>query len=475
MKKAAVLLLLLCGAFAASAAIRLPYIFTSNMVLQRSASVPVWGWATPSKTVTVTTSWNKKQYTTTSDAAGKWKLSIQTPAAGGPFQLTFSDGQSMQLDNILIGEVWLCSGQSNMEMPVKGFRGQPIIGSNETILQSRNKHIRLYTVPRSAQTIAQDTSKRSEWKEADLESVSNFSATAYYFGKLLHELLGVPIGLINVSYGGSTAEAWMNEQSLKEFSDIQVPRKNDSIKSPNRTATVLYNGMLHPVIGFGIKGVIWYQGESNYERPDQYESLFPAMVRQWRAQWNAGEFPFYYAQIAPYNYAQLPPYRVGGKNNSAFLRDAQRKALTKIPNSGMAVLLDAGDEGNIHPASKKVAGERLAYLALGKTYGLKGFGFESPTYDSLVIKGSVAEVRFANAATWLTSYGKELTGFQIAGKDKVFHPANAVIYRGTVLVSSPRVTEPVAVRYAFKDFTTAELFSTEGLPVSSFRTDNWDQ
>src|SRR5688572_5218492 len=476
MKKAfSILVLLVVLWLPALSTVKLPSIFTNNMVLQRNTTVALWGWANASKTVTITTSWNKKQYTTTPDAAGKWRVSVQTPEAGGPYQLTFSDGQALQLDNILIGEVWVCSGQSNMEMPVKGFRGQPVIGSNETVIHSKNKNIRLYTVPRSAQLTPQEDSKPSGWKEAEPESVSNFSATAYYFGTLLQELLQVPVGLIHVSYSGSNAEAWMNETSLKNFPDIPVPGKNDSIKSPNRTATLLYNGMLHPIAGYGIKGVIWYQGESNYDRPDQYEQLFPALVKQWRQEWNAGDFPFYYVQIAPYNYAQLPPYRQGGKYNSAFLRDAQRKAAATIPNSGMAVVLDAGEENNIHPANKKVAGERLAYLALGKTYGLKGFGVESPTFDSLIVNGSIAEVKFANAASWLTSYGKELTTFEIAGKDKVFYPASAVIYRSSVMASSPQVKEPVAVRYAFRDFVVGQLFSTEGLPVSSFRTDNWEQ
>jgi sialate O-acetylesterase len=459
----------------ALAAVQLPSLFTDNMVLQRNSDVAVWGWAQAGKTVTITSSWNKKKYSIVADVNGKWKLKIATPDAGGPYQLRFQEGNTITLNNVLIGEVWVCSGQSNMEMPMKGFRGQPIIGSNDAILRSKNARIRLYTVPRSGQTSPQDNSKPSAWKEADIESVGNFSATAYYFGKLLHELLDVPIGLINISYGGSWAEAWMNESSLKAFPEIVIPAKNDSLKVPNRTATALFNGMLNPVVGYGIRGVTWYQGESNYDRPDQYETLFPAMVSLWRSLWDAGDFPFYYAQIAPYDYAQLPPYRSGGKYNSAFLRDAQRKSASKIANSGMAVLLDAGEKDNIHPANKKAAGERLAYLALAKTYGIKGFGFESPAYDSLVVSGNIAEVRFKSAPNGLTSYGKELLLFQVAGKDKVFYPAKAIIQRNSVLVSSPQVKEPVAVRYAFSDFVVGELFGTDGLPVSSFRTDNWEQ
>jgi sialate O-acetylesterase len=211
----------------------------------------------------------------------------------------------------------------------------------------------------------------------------------------------------------------------------------------------------------------------NYHLSNQLEQLFPAMVKEWRTLWGIGEFPFYYTQMAPFKYAQLPSNNTGGKFNSAYLRDAQRKSLDKIPNSAMAVLLDAGEENNIHPANKKPAGERLALLALAKTYGLKGFGYESPTYDSLRVKDNIAEIKFKNAPNWLTSYGKELSSFEVAGSDKIFYPAKAVINRNSVMVSSSQVKDPVAVRYAFRDFVVGELFSTEGLPVSSFRTDNW--
>ena len=442
------------------------------MVLQQNDKVSLWGWAAAGKILSVTPSWNRKTYKVKPDASGRWKLQIETPIAGGPYDITISDGTPVKLKNILIGEVWVCSGQSNMEMPLKGFKGQPILGSNEAILNSKNKNLRIYTVPRSSVTSPQNNSKPSQWKEASPESVADFSATAYFFGRLLQNLLEVPVGIINVSYSGSYAEAWMTPSALQPFG-IQAPAVGDTIKAVSRTPTTLYNGMLHPIIGYGMRGCLWYQGESNYDNPDMYESLFPAMVKEWRSLWGRGEFPFYFAQIAPYNYAQLPPYRVGGKYNSAFLRDAQRKALDKIPNSGMAVLLDAGEENNIHPANKEVAGMRLALLALRKTYGRKGFGFESPLYDTVSIAGGIAEVKFKNAPNWLTSYGKELATFEIAGKDKVFYPAKAVINKASVLVSSPQVKEPLAVRYAFKDFTKGDLYSTEGLPVSSFRTDNW--
>jgi sialate O-acetylesterase len=455
------------------AQVKLPSIFTNNMVLQQQSECAVWGWSEKGKNISVQTSWNGKKYATRADANGKWKLNIATPPAGGPYSITISDGKPLTLNNVLIGEVWICSGQSNMEMPVKGFKGQPIIGSNDAILKSKNKNIRLYTVPRSSVTEHQENSKPSEWKEAAPEAVANFSATGYFFGRLLNEMLDVPVGLINVSYSGSFAEAWMSPDALKQFPEIKIPAKGDTIKAVSRTPTTLFNGMLYPIIGYDMRGAIWYQGESNYEYPDRYETLFPAMVNEWRTLWGRGDFPFYYAQIAPYNYAQLPPYNMGGKFNSAYLRDAQRKAEKMIANSAMVVLMDIGEEDNIHPARKEDGGKRLALLALGKTYGLKGFGFASPSYDSLSVNGSIANLFFKNDDNGLTSFGKEITTFEIAGKDKIFYPAKVVLLRNSVAVSSPNVKEPVAVRYAFRDFVKGELFGTDGLPVSSFRTDDW--
>ncbi|MNI41000.1 hypothetical protein D3C73_952390 [compost metagenome] len=286
-------------------------------------------------------------------------------------------------------------------------------------------------------------------------------------------MLHVPIGLINDSYGGSTIEAWMSPDDLKPFTEVKIPAKGDSIKEVSRTPTTLYNGMLYPVIGYGIKGAIWYQGESNYERPQRYEDLFPAMVSSWRQHWDNGEFPFYYAQIAPYNYSLIA--KPGTNYNSAYLRDAQRKSLSKIPNSGMAVLMDIGEEKSIHPAHKKQGGERLAYLALAQTYGIKGFGAFSPTYESVSIEKNTATIKFQNVSNGLTSFGKTLSLFEIAGADQKFYPAKAAIKGSSVIVSAEEVKIPVAVRYAFKDFVNGDLFGNDGLPVSSFRTDNWEQ
>lgn len=474
--KIKILLILIIAVFYNSesrAQVKLASLFTDNMILQQQAQDPVWGWDKPGTTIKITTSWNNRHYSTITNNAGKWLVKVAAPSYGGPYIITINDGKAVKLSNVLVGEVWICTGQSNMDIPMKGFKSQPLIGSVEAILKSSNNNIRIYTVPHSSKTTLQQDSKTSEWHVASPEFVANFSAAGYYFGRLLNDMLHIPVGLINDSYSGSSVEAWMDSDLLKDFPEIKIPRQTDSIKFVSRTPTTLYNAMLYPVIGYGIKGCIWYQGESNYDRPDQYEKLFPAMVKRLRQLWGLGDFPFYYVQIAPFDYTQLPPYYSGGKYNSAYLRDAQRKALDLIPNSGMAVTLDIGDQASIHPAHKEEVGTRLAYLALAKTYTIKGFDYASPIFHSMTINGNIATIRFLNAENGLTSYNKPMKCFEIAGKNKMFYPAQASISGSTIAVSSPLVKEPVAVRYAFKDFIVGDLFGTNGLPVSSFRTDDW--
>ncbi|MGC4102830.1 sialate O-acetylesterase [Ferruginibacter sp.] len=466
------LIFLLCSG-SLSAKVQLPSFFSDGMVLQQQANAAIWGWSKAGGAVKITTSWNKKTYSFIADDKGKWAGKLATPAAGGPYTISISDGEPVTINNILIGEVWLCSGQSNMEMPMKGFKDQPIYGSNDAVFNSTNDQIRTYVVPRAVERFTKDTSKTSSWKTANPENISNFSATAYYFGRLLQQQLKVPVALILNSYSGSPAEAFMSADALKAFPEIAIPSPTGTEKLSNKNATTLYNGMIHPFVGYTIKGCLWYQGESNYDRPDQYEKLFPAMVQEWRTEWGQGNFPFYFAQIAPYAYSSLPAGNRNEKLNSAYLRDAQRRSLASIPNSGMVVLMDVGDEKTIHPFNKEIVGKRFAYLALGDTYSSKGFAYQSPLYDSISVTGNVATIKFKNVPNGLTSYTKPLTQFEIAGADKTFYPAQAVIAKGMIQVSSPLVATPVAVRYAFKDFIVGELFSVEGYPVSSFRTDEW--
>ncbi|MDF2380909.1 hypothetical protein JMG10_05520 [Nostoc ellipsosporum NOK] len=453
---------------------KLAAFFSDGMVLQQQTDAAIWGQSAAGKTVKVTTSWDRKSYSVRADEQGRWKIRVRTPKAGGPYEISISDGKTIHLRDVLVGEVWLCSGQSNMEMPVKGYRDQPVTGSNEAIFSANNSQLRFFTVPRATRMQPQDTVKSANWKTAIPENVADFSATAYFFGRQLQQTLNVPVGLMQISFGGSSAEAWMNEEALAAFPAIKKVPAADSAKLNQRSPMALYNGMLKPFIGYAIRGCIWYQGESNYERPDEYETLFPAMVSLWRKEFGQGDFPFYFAQIAPYNYSQLPPYNTGGKYNSAYLRDAQRKALDKIPNSGMIVLMDIGEENCIHPSQKAVGGQRFAYLALGDTYGKKGFAYKSPLPDSIRVQNGTVVIRFKNAPTGLTSFGKPLVNFEIAGADKYWRPARAVISKGELHISSPEIKEPVAVRYAFKDFVVGELFNTAGLPVPSFRTDKWE-
>lgn len=276
------------------AEVKLPAIFSDNMVLQQQSEVAVWGWAKPNATVRVSGSWDKKSYSAKADSQGKWRTKIKTPAAGfTTYTLSVSEGNTLSLKNVLIGEVWFCSGQSNMEMPMKGFNAQPIEGGPEAIRQSKNPHIRMFTVKRASELLPQEDCL-GDWQEASPENTPLFSATAYYFGRLLYDNIEVPIGLIHSSWGGSRIEAWMDADMLKDIPEKKIPQVKDDIKVANGTPTVLYNGMVKPVLGYGMRGAIWYQGESNRHEPDLYVKMFDRMVRGWRTAWEVGEFPFYY-------------------------------------------------------------------------------------------------------------------------------------------------------------------------------------
>ena len=470
-KRQALFIAFLCLCSMVYAEVKLPAIFTSNMVMQQQSEANLWGTATPNKTIKVVTSWNNKTYQTKADVQGNWKLAVSTPEAGGPYTITFDDGKKTTIDNILMGELWLCSGQSNMEMPMKGFKNQPIANGNMDILRSKNPNMRLFTVKRtsSLEPLADVT---GSWQEATPESVREFSATAYYFGKLLNEQLDVPIGLIVSAWGGSSCETWMAADWLKAFPAAKIPKTEADITSKNRNPTLLYNGMLKPLIGMTMRGVIWYQGEDNYNRASTYADMLATMVEGWRKEWGQGEFPFYYCQIAPYDYS-LVTAKDKPVINSAFLREQQALAEHRIPNAGMAVLMDAGLQKCIHPDDKLTPGERLGRLALVKTYGVKGVTAESPYYSGMEIKNDTVVVSFDRAPMWMNTKGTfRSQHFMVAGEDKVFYPAKAWLERSKVLVKSEQVANPVAVRYAFDNYVEGDLYG-EDLPVSSFRSDNW--
>lgn len=457
----------------AHAKIWMPTIFDSGMVLQRESNVKLWGTTDAGKTVKVTTSWNKKTYRTTANSDGKWNVSVSTPEAGGPYSVTVTDGEAVTFDNVLIGEVWICAGQSNMEMPMKGFPSQPIENGPADILHSTDPLLHVFQAKRISRVEPTDTTV-GQWKTSEPEVIRDFAATAYYFGRELRRTLNVPVGLIVTAWGGSSCESWIAREYVKPFvtekSPYQIPYKPSDIKSKNRQPTVLFNGMLNPVIGYGIKGAIFYQGEDNVPRYQDYAQQLQTMVGCWRDKWGIGEFPFYYCQIAPYEYSLI-----NWTVNSALLREQQYIAETQIPNAGMAVLMDAGIEKGIHPPKKSVAGERLAMLALVKTYGWKGITAESARYKSMTVENGKAILEFERDKMNLYGANSSFTShlFEIAGEDRVFHPATVELHKRKFLaVYSPEVKNPVAVRYAFKDWCEGDLFC-DGLPLSSFRTDNW--
>lgn len=446
--------------------VKMPAIFGDNMVMQQQTEAAIWGTASKNATVKVSTSWNNKSYTARAGNDGKWKLKVITPSAGGPYEVSISDGTTLKLKNVMIGEVWVCSGQSNMEMPMKGYLNQPITGSNEVIATSSNPAIRFFTVKKSSSLQPLDDFTGS-WKNCEPENVSEFSATAYYFGLMLNKVLNVPVGLINSSWGGTRIEPWISENGFKKFDFITLPDKNQQGTPLPQIPTVLFNAMINPMVGYGIRGAIWYQGEANRNEASKYLQLLPGMVENWRSVWGVGDFPFYYVQIAPYDYGPIGL-------NSAFLREAQLKASTAIPNIGMASIMDIGEKDCIHPSNKAAGSNRLAFLALAKTYGKSGFASSGPVLKEMTVAAPVVKLTFNNAVNGLTSFGKELSCFEVAGANKRFYPVKAFISGTGITLFCPAVAEPVAVRYAFKDFVIGDLFNTEGLPASSFRTDEWE-
>ena len=451
----------------ASGKVKLPAFFADNMVLQQQSECNIWGWADPGTRVCITTSWDKKSYMLTARKDGYFDVKVKTPQAGGPYFIGFKDKDHVQISNVMIGEVWICAGQSNMEMQMKGFKQQPVEGTTEELLNCKDSQLRLFTVKRHV-SLTPEWDVTGQWNEANSASVRDFSATAYYFGKVLRQMLDVPVGLICTSWGGSACEAWMAPDWLKAFPKVQqIITEEDVKKLQQRCPTALYNGQLKPLIGYSMRGAIWYQGEDNVPRYDFYAPLLKAMVEGWRMDWKQGEFPFYYCQIAPYDYSLID------WKDSQYLREQQLKAESMISNARMAVLMDAGLEYGIQPRKKRQAGERLAILALSNTYDVKGLP-EFATYKEVEFKNDTAVVAFDRSKEWVYfEHGTTSKNFEVAGSDKVFHPAtNVWVSRNRVYVVCNEVKKPIAVRYAFKDWAEGDLMH-DGLPISSFRTDNW--
>lgn len=464
--------------------LKLPAIFSDNMVLQQKTYAPIWGWNSPGKEIKVTGSWNNKTVKTIADNTGKWMVKLKTPIAGGPYSLMINSDKTISFQNVMIGEVWICSGQSNMEMPMSGWSNLPILNSESTIKEASNyPNIRLFNLQKKISESPQSDCV-GHWVNCSSESVTTFSAAGYFFGLELYRRLNIPVGLIMTAWGGTPSEAWTSAEYISKFKEFKTAiekitepeYKNDSniVKVPANTKSKidfnanypssLYNGMINPLIPFAIKGAIWYQGESNVYDAKLYGQIFPEMVKCWRTNWNQGEFPFYYVQIAPYNY--------GKGSKSELLREAQLNSLKKIPNSGMVVTMDISTINGIHPPDKESVGKRLAIWAFAKSYGLKNVAFSGPLYKSMKIEGQAIRISFEYAKNGFEAKEGGLTYFEIAGDNGKFVSAKAVIEKNTVVVSSQDVKAPLAVRYGWSNTATPNLFNKEGLPASSFRTEN---
>lgn len=463
------LFLIICALFCpvfSFAVITLPAVFGDHMVLQQQSAVRWWGTARQSAEVHITTSWNNKVYKLKAGKDGHWQGLIHTPAAGGPYIITLDDGAGKQvISDVLIGEVWLCAGQSNMEMPVKGAKNQPVLKADEILLDSHQPQIRLFHIKRNIADVPLSDCDAT-WETSRPQVVKDFSAVGYLFAQQLQERLGVPVGIIEAAYGSTMIESWMSRGALQSFPPMQPVDELNLQQAVFNHPGVAFNAMINPIAGFGIRGVLWYQGEQNSGQPALYRQLLPAMVKDWRRHWNIGEWPFYYVQIAPFPYV-----RAGAK--VPYLREAQQQALQDIPNAGMVVSIDAGNQFTVHPPDKQVISKRLLCLALAGTYGWDGLPHSGPVYKSMQIKENAVQLLFDNAQNGLTTYYEPLNCFEIAGADSVFYPAKATINGSGVLVEAEQVKTPIAVRYAFRDWVTGNLYNTAGFPAAPFRTDDW--
>ena len=465
--------------------VTMPNIFSSNMVLQREKDVPVWGWASPGEKVSV--KFIGRTLETTADASGKWQAKFNPMPAGGPFRMEVSGNRNtLAFDNVLVGEVWLCSGQSNMQWPVKKSLDPEIetAGAN-------HPEIRLFSVPRLMSNLPQ-SNINAQWQVCSPQTVGEFSATAYFFGREISRNLNVPVGLINASWNSTRICPWTPPTgfqavpSLRKIAQIvndKIAKYKPFLNSVNKSAagkstqpeliseilpfdnnespTVLYNAMIHPLVPLAIRGTIWYQGEANRGDGMVYFNRMQALVNGWRSVFRNDNMPFYFVQLAPNDY---------GKNSEALpeIWEAQTAALS-IPNTGMAVTMDIGDIHDIHPRNKQEVGRRLALQALNKTYGQKNIACDSPLFDELIIKGNKAAVIFENAVELKTRDGKAPDWFEICGEDMTYKKADAYIDKNKVVLSSPGIEKICSVRFAWHQLAEPNLINEAGLPASAFR------
>jgi sialate O-acetylesterase len=506
--------LLICAltgglSLAAQAELKLPAIIGDNMVLQQKHANPLWGWDTPGTEVTVTFAGQTKSGKAAAD--GKWTVTLDPlPANAKPAKISIQGTTKRELTNVLVGEVWLCSGQSNMQWPLNSAWDADL-----EIATAKFPKIRLITVPQVGTQEPQSDFKGA-WQPCSPATVGDFSAVGYLYGRVLHQMLDVPVGLIDNAWGGSAAEAWVRRDLLekdahfkslmagwvqrekdlssalaktnhekamaawktkaaeakaagKPFS-ARAPQGPDQILSGQHRPGNLYNGVLLPIIGYGIKGTIWYQGESNAGRAWEYAQLFPFMIQHWRKEWKQGDFPFYWVQLADFKAEAAEP----GDSDWAELRESQTKTQNAIPNGGQAVIIDLGESNDIHPKNKRDVAERLARLALARDYGID-LPHRSPEFKTLAVQGAKAVVTLDTfGGTLRTVDVSDIKGFAICGEDRKWVWAQAkIVGPNKVEVSAGSVAKPVAVRYAWADNPVCNLFTTAGLPVTPFRSDDF--
>ena len=470
-------LLLLLGlpGLVARATVRLPALVGSHMVLQRGQPLRLWGWAGPGEAVRVT--FRGRTYTASAPAAdGRWQATLPATPAGGPYSLKVAGQNTIVLDDVLVGDVWLAAGQSNMQFMVKDsnpYGYQPVQHADEEIAAANYPAIRMFTVTQAAARRPVTEVAGTGWQVCSPATVAGFSAVAYFFGRDIHQQCHVPVGLLVSSWGGTPAESWVSAGGLQAFPEFgpriaELARPDSVRREEQLRPTVLYNGMVAPLRLVALKGIIWYQGETNVERAEQYRTLFPALIADWRAQWGA-PLPFLFVQLANFKATRPEP----AESDWAELRDAQAAALA-LPGTGMANAIDVGEANDIHPHNKQAVGHRLALAARRVAYGEKTLVASGPSYTSMRVAGATVRVRFAGAGTGLLARdGAPLQGFAVAGADHVFHWAAARLAGQEVILESPQVPAPVAVRYDWADNPTGNLVNKEGLPAVPFRTDTW--
>ena len=466
--------------------VKLPHLVSDNMVIQQQTDVRLWGWAKAGSKVVATTSWSTQRSETKADKQGRWLLTVRSPQASyTPLSITFDDGDGLvTINNVLAGEVWVCAGQSNMEMPVKGFGMCPVEDYNQVVIDAaHHSGVRSAKIP-SIMRMEPQEDAQTEWRDCSPKTVNEFSATGYFFARMMHQALDIPIGLIEANKGGSRVESWLTKENLERYTS----EPSDTMGIVNfkkewdyHRALVWGNGTFSPILNYTVKGILFYQGCSNVGDPgNQYSDRLKLLVEQWRQQFKLGEIPFYFVEIAPYAY--------DGDNlnglSGALLREQQFRASQIIPNSSLVCTNDLVypyETTQIHPTQKRQVGERLAFTALSRDYGFETIQYKSSSYKDMTIKNDTIFIHTQDNY-WCDAPFEQMKGFEIAGEDKVFYPAEARhfwqpgggYWDEAIIVTSPQVKKPVAVRYCFRNFQIGNVKNGGNMPLFPFRTDKWE-